>query len=126
MWAAAYIDPSGMYNVSCNTEYDDIKTANEGHYGKEDMNSGKKPYYLIAAEMKNNLKRPIAKFMREYEELNASRGKKWGIIGGDYRRDYNIDTTITGKTPVDELWKKCFGKNSKGNVEDNFGRNVKD
>ena len=127
LWAAAYIDPSGMYNVSCNTEYDDIKTANEGHYGKEnDMNSGKKPYYLIAAEMKNNLKRPIAKFMREYDELNTIGGKHWEIIEGDYRRDYNIDTTISGKTPVDELWKKCFGENSKGNVEDNFGGNIKD
>ena len=116
LWAAAYIDPSGMYNVSCNTEYDDTETADEGHYINE-----QKPYYRIAAEMKNNIKRPIAKFMRDYEELNTIGGKKWGIIGGDYRRDYNIDTPIYGETPVDELWKKCFGKNSKGSKEDNFG-----
>ena len=121
LWEAPYIDPSGIYNVTCNTEYDDINTANEGHYGSESSNTGKKPYYTIAAEMKKNLKRPIAKFMKEHDEITTLGGPHWGLRGGKYRRDYDIDNTIAGVTHVDEMWKKCFGENSKGNVEDNFG-----
>lgn len=122
LWAAPYIDPSGIYNVTCNTEYDDIKTANEQHYSSESSNTGKKPYYWIAAEMKKNLKRPIATFMKEHDELNKGGGQHWKLRGGKYRRDYNLDNTISGITHVDEMWKKCFGENSRGNVEDNFGK----
>ena len=128
LWAAPYIDPSGIYNVTCDTEYDDSDTANEGHYGNGNSNTGNKPYYVIAAEMKNKLKRPIAKFMKEHDELNQGIGggdgqQHWKLKGGKYRRDYDIDNTKNGEIHVDEMWKKCFGENSKGNVKDNFGKN---
>ena len=47
-------------------------------------------------------------------------------LEGDYNDVHpharcTIDNTIAGVTHVDEMWKKCFGENSKGNVADNFG-----
>jgi len=121
LWSAAYVDPSGVYNVSCTTNFDDIKTANEGHYLTG--NTGQKSYLKIAAEMKKGLKRPIAKFMKEHDELNSGGNPHWGIREGKYRRGYNLDgQQEAGVDSIDKMWKKCFGENSKGNVEDNFGQ----
>jgi hypothetical protein len=120
LWKASYTDASGTYNVACNTEFDSVKTADFGHY-RNDGATGRKPYYKIAAEMRAKVKRPIVKFMKEYNESNAGGGPHWGLIGHSYRRSYDIDNLKDGKISVDKLWKKCFGENSKGNVDDDFG-----
>jgi len=134
LWKAPYVDISGIYNVTCNTEYNDISSANMSKYTNETLQDGKKPYYWIAAEMRNKIKRPIAKFMKEHDELNTIGGQHWKIVGegGKYRREYDIDNTKNDETHVvsvkpperqiDELWKKCFGENSRGNVENSFGK----
>ena len=114
LWKASYTDASGTYNVACNTEFD--SGASMGHYSND-----VRPYYKIAAEMRKKVKRPIVKFMKEHDELNAGGGPHWGLIDGKYRRSYDIDNPKDGQFSVDKLWKKCFGENSKGNVDDNFG-----
>jgi len=112
LWEAAYIDTSGVYNVTCTTDFDDSKTADAGHW----LNA-RGPYYMIASNMRNNLKRPIADFMKKHDELNAIGDNHWKIKGGKYRRKFEIDNAKSGEASVDKLWKKCFGTNSKSPVK---------
>jgi hypothetical protein len=113
LWKASFTDVSGAYSVNCSTDFDDPKTADLKRY-----RNMKKSYHLVASDMKMDVKRPIATIMRKYEEDD---GVHWNIRGvnGKYRRTQNIDED------VDKLWKQCFGENSRGNVDNNFGKDDK-